>query len=179
MRSTQGPHLFSPRNPSVQHTKSVSSTHPSVEHQKTINSTLWGVSSTSNKPAVQHQKSWSGGYLVLNWRVCWAGAFYVLNWRICFEMTVFFCLKLADFEGWKGVALLCWTDGCGTAVDPCEIVFSEFSFGWFRFLNGVNYAIKRSSPFLTSRDVEFLKIAKVTLQECEDKISETINRDFQ
>ena len=43
--STQGPHLFSTQNPSIQHQKPLSSTHLSVQHTRQFNTP---VSSTPN-----------------------------------------------------------------------------------------------------------------------------------
>ena len=51
---TKGPLLFSPRNPSVPHRKSLSSTHPSVPHQKSLSSTPKTPRFNTKKPSVQH-----------------------------------------------------------------------------------------------------------------------------
>ena len=51
------------------------------------------------------------GFLVLNWGGVLSWGFSVLNWGLS-------GLELRDFGGWKGLALLSWTDvGCGTEGD--------------------------------------------------------------
>ena len=63
--STFGPHLFSPKNPSVPHQKPVSSTqppqfhteNPSVQHQNSLSSTPKTPQFHTKKPSVPHQKT--------------------------------------------------------------------------------------------------------------------------
>ena len=82
--STQGPHLFSTQNPSVQHTlqfhtknfsvqhqKPFSSTHSLVPHRKLISSNPF--SSTPKTPQL---------HTVFVWGVCWSEGFLVWNWRV-------------------------------------------------------------------------------------------------
>ena len=77
--ATQGPHLFSPRNPSVQHTKSVSSTQTSVQPKKLL--TFF----------ILNRLFYDEVTGVLNWcLLCWSlglkrSGSFVLNW--CVELT--------------------------------------------------------------------------------------------
>ena len=88
--------LFSPQNPSVQHTPQFYTKDPSVLHQKALSST----------PSVQHQKAlsstplsftqetpqfntplrrklcWNEGFLVRNWGMCGTEGVSVLNWGV-------------------------------------------------------------------------------------------------
>ena len=79
--------------------QSLLSTHPSVPEPPQFNTTL-----SFTTPSVQHQKPLSSTYSgffgvllrgVLNWKMCWTKG----------------CVELSDFGGWKGVTLLCWTEG--------------------------------------------------------------------
>lgn len=49
----------------------------------------------NTKALVQHK-------CINSTKMCWPDVCFVLSWHICGELTL--------FEGWKGMAIVCWTD---------------------------------------------------------------------
>ena len=86
------------RKPTVKHLIPLNSTHSSVQHQKRLSSIL--------KSALFNTKNG-----VLNWGVFGVELRDFWYWtEECVELMGFRCLT-EKFWGWKGVALLCWTEG--------------------------------------------------------------------
>ena len=57
-------------------------------------------------PSVEHRN-------MLNWEYCWTEGFLVLNWGI--------------LRGWKGVPLLCWTEGTLSDIFFRSVLWINFS----------------------------------------------------
>ena len=99
--NTKWPLVFSPRNPSVQHQKPLSSTNPSVQYQKPLSST---------HPSIQHTPVKLR--CVLNWGGCGIEGCYEL--RGCWtegsvELKGFWCWA-QEILGAEKVWSLNWTD---------------------------------------------------------------------
>ena len=116
--STQGPHLFSTQNLSVEHQKLLSST------PKSLSSTPKPLSSTPKTPHFNTVfvwgVCWTEGVSVLIWVVfgvdlrrfwcetegCWTERFFVWNWGTLVPNWGVFGGELTDFGCWKGVVLV-------------------------------------------------------------------------
>ena len=84
-------HHFNTPNTPLQHPKSVSATPKTLQFNTLLSSTPKTL------------------------QVCWPEVCVELKgfwyWTDCCVELRLFCVELTDFGGWKGVALLCWTEG--------------------------------------------------------------------